>query len=107
MDKDYAIVDIRDYLKIVDPNYSTLQTSLMMAPGGGARNGIQEASTGMYSQTLDGHLQASAGRVLSPNLFSPAASLTTTSASTRPATTGRVVYVDSATGRVSSLASYS
>ncbi|KAM3171777.1 hypothetical protein ACTXT7_015927 [Hymenolepis weldensis] len=83
-----------------EANYSTLQTSLVMTTQAPPRNGSFPDATNIYSQTL-GHLPAGT-RVLSPNFL--ATSQSTAAAAVLPSaqrpSAGRVVYVDSATGRL-------
>lgn len=83
-----------------EPTYSTLQTSLVMTTQA-PRNGNLQDGGSVCSQTL-GHLPTA--RVLSPNFLTTSQSGLTTACTVIPSAqrpaSGRVVYVDSATGRV-------
>lgn len=93
--------ELLSYYAFAEANYSTLQTSLVMTTQAPPRNGCFPDTANIYSQTL-GHLPAGT-RVLSPNFL--ASSQSTAAAAVLPTaqrpSAGRVVYVDSATGRVS------
>uniref|UniRef100_A0A5K3F384 FERM domain-containing protein n=1 Tax=Mesocestoides corti TaxID=53468 RepID=A0A5K3F384_MESCO len=86
-----------------DPGYSTLQTSVMMAAPAsrnGTPLGITDAGS-LYSRTL-GHLPTA--RVVSPNILTASQTGLSTACTVIPSAqrpiSGRVVYVDSATGRL-------